>query len=53
MAKPKKRVRVSLVCSECKSRNYKKSKAVDSTERLELSKFCPQCRKHTLHRESR
>lgn len=53
MAKPRKRVQVSLVCSECQSRNYKTTKSVEKTGRLELKKFCPSCRKHTIHRETR
>ncbi len=46
------RENITLACTECKQRNYintrnKKTK----TERLELKKFCPFERKHTLHRE--
>ncbi|MFN4181767.1 MAG: 50S ribosomal protein L33 [bacterium] len=45
---------VHLVCSECKERNYytSKSKAIMQSK-LELKKYCPTCRKHTLHRESK
>ena len=44
---------VSLACSECKARNYKTTKSAAETEAIELKKFCKQCKKHTLHRESR
>lgn len=46
------RVTVSLACSECKTRNYKTTKA-PLGEALELKKFCKQCGKHTLHRETK
>lgn len=48
------RVKVTLVCSECKQRNYdtKKNKKNDP-DRLELKKYCKFCRKHTLHKESK
>ena len=48
------RVKVTLVCSECKQRNYdtKKNKK-NTSDRLELKKYCRFCRKHTVHRESK
>ena len=48
------RVLITLACPECKERNYtsEKNKRNDS-ERMTLSKFCPRCRKHTAHRETR
>ena len=48
------RVKVTLVCTECKQRNYdtKKNKKNDP-DRLELNKYCKFCRKHTLHKESK
>ena len=49
------RQRVALVCSECGARNYKKTKKLEpgQTERLALKKFCPACKRHTVHRESK
>ena len=48
------RPRVSLACSECKSRNYMTAKNRRTTpERLELVKYCPRCGRRTLHRETR
>ena len=54
MAKAGNRVKIVLRCSECKQRNYntKKNKR-NTTERLELNKYCPFCRKHTLHTETK
>ncbi len=48
------RVKVTLVCTECKQRNYdtKKNKK-NNPDRLELKKYCKFCRKHTLHKESK
>ena len=48
------RVKITLVCTECKQRNYdtKKNKKNDP-DRIELNKFCRFCRKHTLHKESK
>ena len=48
------RVNITLVCTECKQRNYdtKKNKKNDP-DRLELKKYCRFCRKHTLHKESK
>lgn len=48
------RVKVTLVCTECKQRNYdtKKNKKNDP-DRLEFKKYCRFCRKHTLHKESK
>jgi large subunit ribosomal protein L33 len=54
MAKKENRVIVTLACTECKERNYttEKNRRNDSG-RIELSKFCRRCRKHTTHRETR
>jgi len=48
------RVKIILACTECKQRNYNKVKnKKNTTERLELSKYCRFCRKHTPHRETK
>jgi large subunit ribosomal protein L33 len=45
---------VTLACLECKRRNYTTTKnKKKTTERLEFSKFCRFCRKHTGHKESK
>jgi large subunit ribosomal protein L33 len=48
------RVDVTLACTECRERTYhtKKNRRND-TERLELKKYCPRCRVHQPHRETR
>jgi large subunit ribosomal protein L33 len=54
MAKKDVRIVVTLACTECKERNYttEKNRRNDSG-RLELKKYCPRCRTHTPHRESK
>ncbi len=45
---------VILACGECKERNYTSSRNKKTmTERLEKVKFCPHCRKHTAHKETK
>jgi len=45
---------ITLACSECKNRNYTTTRNKKTmTEKLELSKFCPSCRKHTAHKETK
>jgi large subunit ribosomal protein L33 len=43
---------VTLACNECKRRNYATTKNKRNTpDRLERSKYCRWCRKHTSHKE--
>ena len=47
------RIKITLRCSECKQRNYNTMKNKKNTpDRLELNKYCPFCRKHTVHNET-
>jgi large subunit ribosomal protein L33 len=45
---------VTLACGECRSRTYttKKNRRNDP-DRIELRKYCPRCRRHQPHRETR
>ncbi len=46
------RVIIHLACTECKRRNYTTKKNKKKTpDRLELRKYCPFCRRHTVHKE--
>ena len=50
MAKAGARVKITLRCNECKQRNYNTTKNKKNTpDRLEMNKYCPFCRKHTVH----
>ncbi len=45
---------ITLACNDCKRRNYSTTKNKKKTsERLELKKYCPSCRAHTVHRETK
>ncbi len=54
MAKKGDRIVVTMACSDCRERNYTTSKnRRNDTDRLELKKYCPRCRQHATHRETR
>ena len=54
VAKSDVRPKITLACVECKNRNYitRKNRRNDP-DRIELKKFCPTCKKHTEHKETR
>ncbi|WP_426460996.1 50S ribosomal protein L33 [Mycoplasma hafezii] len=43
--------KVSIACEECKKKNYVKNKSAGNAARVQIKKFCPHCKKHTLHKE--
>ena len=48
------RERITLACTECKEKNYRTEKnKKNTTERLELNKYCPRCRKSTPNKETK
>ena len=47
------RTKVCLACTECKQRNYNNMKNKNTPDRIELMKYCPFCKKHTAHRETK
>ena len=45
---------ITFQCQECKNRNYTSTKnKKTTTTRLEMKKFCPYCRQHRAHRETK
>ncbi|HCU24237.1 MAG TPA: 50S ribosomal protein L33 [Deltaproteobacteria bacterium] len=45
---------IQMECTVCKNRNYSTKKNKTKTpDRLERSKFCRFCRKHTPHKETK
>ena len=45
---------IALQCSECKRKNYTtKKNRRNIQEKLEMNKYCPFDRKHTLHKETK
>ncbi|MFP4483819.1 MAG: 50S ribosomal protein L33 [Spirochaetaceae bacterium] len=56
MAKAKGKVveKIALQCTECNRKNYTTTKNKRNIQgKLELKKYCPTERKHTLHREAK
>lgn len=48
------RTQITLACTECKERNYRSEKnKKNDPDRMEIKKFCPRCKKHTIHKESK
>jgi large subunit ribosomal protein L33 len=48
------RDRITLACTVCEERNYntEKNKRLHP-ERVEFKKYCPRCRKHQAHKETK
>lgn len=45
---------IKLECTVCRTVNYHSTKNKKTVkERLQLSKFCKHCRKHTAHKETK
>jgi len=54
MAKKENRIVITLACTECKERNYTTQKNRKNDQaRIELNKYCPRCRNHRQHRETK
>ncbi len=54
MAKSKAREYVWMQCADCKALNYRTNVRVQGgAPKLELKKFCPEERKHTVHKLKR
>jgi large subunit ribosomal protein L33 len=48
------RDRITLECTECKERNYTSTKNKRlHPQRVEFKKYCPRCRTHRTHKETR
>ncbi|HQZ70686.1 MAG: 50S ribosomal protein L33 [Anaerolineae bacterium] len=54
MAKKAVRTVITLECTECRERNYTSEKnRRNDPGRLEINKYCPRCRVHRSHRETK
>lgn len=52
MAKKGNRIILALQCAECGAKNYtSKKNKLNTQEKVNLSKYCPKCRKHQKHKE--
>ena len=48
------RERIDLKCTECKKHSYRTEKnKKNTTERLEVKKYCSRCKKTTVHKEKK
>ena len=48
------RTKITLQCTECKQRNYDTMKnKKNDPDRIEISKYCRFCKKHTTHKEAK
>jgi len=47
------RIAITLICSVCESRNYKSTRKPDAEGQLTLKKYCPSCKQHTVHKETK
>jgi large subunit ribosomal protein L33 len=48
------RDRITLACQVCEERNYDMTKNKRlHPERVEYRKYCPRCRKHQTHKETK
>ncbi|MFZ5426452.1 MAG: 50S ribosomal protein L33 [Thermodesulfobacteriota bacterium] len=48
------RLNIILQCTECKRKNYTTEKnKKNTTGRLEVKKYCPWDKRHTVHKESK
>jgi large subunit ribosomal protein L33 len=54
MAKKGSRILIGLVCENCKRLNYVTEKnKVNTPEKLKIKKYCPACKKRTVHQETK
>lgn len=53
MGTKKKDKLVILACGDCKRRNYTTERNKKNSDRLEISKYCPFCSGHKLHKETK
>ncbi len=48
------RVKITLACQDCKQRNYNMTKDKrQHPDRMETKKYCPFCKAHTIHKETK
>jgi large subunit ribosomal protein L33 len=44
---------MALICTVCKHQNYISVRnKINTPEKISLKKYCPNCKKHQLHKES-
>ena len=54
MAKKEARRYIYLECTKCNNKNYTTEKNIlNNKDKMELKKFCQNCKQHTLHIETK
>ena len=54
MAKKEDRINIILKCTVCGEENYITTKnKKEHPDKLETSKYCSRCKKHTVHKEKK
>ncbi|QNM93356.1 50S ribosomal protein L33 [Mycoplasma sp. Pen4] len=46
-----KKNKIAIACEMCRKKNYSTNKSNGNMARIEIKKFCPHCKEHTLHKE--
>jgi len=47
------RENVTLECTKCGNKNYRTSREIKKTPKLDLKKYCKYCRSHEKHKEKK
>jgi large subunit ribosomal protein L33 len=47
------RLTIALACTTCEARNYRTTVKPNRSGQLTLKKFCPTCKEHTVHKETK
>ena len=53
MAKKGKSIKIRLKCTVCNNINYTTVRRSNQQGKLEMTKFCKKCKKHTKHIETK
>lgn len=48
------RENINIACTVCKEKTYDSQKnKKNNPDRIEIKKYCPKCKKHTVHKETK
>ena len=47
------RENITLECVQCGNKNYRTSREIKKTKKLEIKKFCKFCHSHQMHKEKK
>lgn len=52
MAKVKRDI-IAFKCQDCGKKNYTSFKSKNVKDKMEKNKYCSECQKHTIHKETK